>query len=92
MEKNGRTAEDLWRSGCESWREPVEVRVEDPALIDHSMSHGCLIPTKGLTRVSIIFFGLIFSYKNLREVIDADQQLQDDFSRTARPGWGNVGE
>ena len=81
-----RTAGDLYRSGYEAWREPIEVRAKDGSVLNSPMAPGCFIPTKGITRVSIILFGLVYSYKELKLEVVNNDEVQGDFARRGA-GW-----
>lgn len=74
-----RTGADIWYAGYEGWREPIETRIEKQNLFGSPMHHGCLVPTKGITRVSILQFAVIYSYKELQGKMD--EAAKADFIR-----------
>ncbi|CAL1133840.1 unnamed protein product [Cladocopium goreaui] len=74
-----RTGADIWYAGYEGWREPIETRIEKQDLFGSPMHHGCLVPTKGITRVSILQFAVIYSYKELQGKMD--EAAKADFIR-----------
>lgn len=74
-----RTSFDLFRAGYESWREPIEVRAASEDVLKHPLKPGVLIPTKGISRASIILYGIIYTYSNLRHQMG--QEEIDDFAR-----------
>lgn len=72
------TAKDVYLSGFESHREPLECKVRDEA------SGDCMAKfevTKGLGRTSIILFGIIFSYLEMAADL-TNEELQDFQRRT----------
>lgn len=81
-----RTGADIWNSGYEGWREPIETRIEKQDLFGSPMHHGCLVPTKGITRVSIIQFAVIYSYKKMQDKMD--EAAKRDFRRQWFSNWG----
>lgn len=77
------TCQDLVRAGYESAREPIELCHSDP---DGKVTFLSLKVCKGLGRVSIIWFAVLFSYFKLRDSMTS--AMKDDF---CRPGLGYSG-
>lgn len=71
-------------SGFESWREMVEVKwVQDPAPLDQPLGYASILPVKGLGRVSMILWAVMFTYNNLD--LDAmGEASKSDFLRPLR--------
>ena len=71
-------------SGFESWREMVEVKwVQDPVPLDQPLSYASILPVKGLGRVSMILWAVMFTYKNMD--LDAmGEASKSDFLRPLR--------
>lgn len=63
---------DIYWAGYERLREPLECKSRDAA------SHGKLQCTKGLGRLSVIYFGTLYTFLNKDELTDSHK---DDFSR-----------
>ncbi|CAK9059815.1 unnamed protein product [Durusdinium trenchii] len=74
-----RNAGDFWAVGFEAWREPIEVRPVDDAVLGAAMRPRCLVPTKGISRASIILFGVCYTYSNLRNSMESEET--QDFVR-----------
>lgn len=77
-----RTAFDVYRAGYEAWREPIEVRAASQDVLTQPLKPGVLIPTKGISRASIILYGVVYTYKELRN--EMLQEEIDDFVRLGR--------
>ena len=78
------TAEGVYFSEYESWREPFETESKTGDLLDldgKPLSFASLLATKGCGRMSVIMFGLIFTYLRLKDTMEPAQK--EDF---ARPG------
>ena len=68
------TASDLFHMGYESNREPMEVRKRDVG------THMAKVqPVKGLGRCSIIYFGVLFTYLEMRNDLSPEELA--DFRR-----------
>lgn len=61
-----KTSADIWSAGYEPSREPIECRLESVDLVGCPLKPSSLIPTRGITRVSIVLFALMFSYQKLQ--------------------------
>lgn len=83
-----RNAGDFWAVGFEAWREPIEVRPVDDAVLGAAMRPRCLVPTKGISRASIILFGVCYTYSNLRNSMESEET--QDFVRRPWAGWARV--
>lgn len=75
---------DIYSNGFESFRESVEIRFSRDPLPDR-FGYGDGIPVKGLGKVSILFFGLLFTYLQLRDSLTPEEM--NDFTRP----WGLKG-
>lgn len=73
------TAQDIYHGGYEATREPMEV-----VATDESLAFGTVSVSKGLGRMSILWFGVLFSYFKLKDGMLDD--VKADFKR-----WGPVG-
>ncbi|CAK9000312.1 Midasin (Dynein-related AAA-ATPase MDN1) (MIDAS-containing protein) [Durusdinium trenchii] len=72
-------ATDIFHQGFEGWRECVEVRCLDGSSLGKPLQYACLTPTKGITRSSIIMFGILFTFYNFKDKM-TDEEV-NDFSR-----------
>lgn len=84
-----RTANDIWYNGYEVCRDNVEARPQSTALLGGPMQLSSLVPTKGITRVSIIMFGLVYTYQNLQK--EMTDSVKADFARLGWGAWGLKG-
>ena len=75
------TAHDIFHQGYEGWRETVEVKCDDSHL-GKAVQFGCLHPTQGIGSSSILVFGLLFTFHNLRDSMT--EQETADFVRPAQ--------
>ena len=75
------TAKDIYHRGFESWREPIEAKsvLSFDKTPGNPFDMGCLLATKGLGRISIILFGLTFTYLKLRASMTGEELV--DFRR-----------
>lgn len=68
------TAKDVFQAGYESHREPLEVRLrENP---DGVARMARLVPVKGVGRTSVIWFGILFTYLQMKDTMSEDE-VQD---------------
>ena len=74
-------ATDIFHQGFEGWRECVEVRCLNGSSLGKPLQYACLTPTKGITRSSIIMFGILFTFYNFKDKM-TDEEV-NDFSRPA---------
>ena len=72
---------DIYSNGFENFRESVEIRFTGDSLPDR-FGYGDAIPVKGLGKISILFFGLLFTYMKLRESLTPEETM--DFRRPWR--------
>lgn len=72
------TAQDIWGRGYESHREPIEIR-SLTATAGEVIGCGQLTPNKGFGRVSILLFGILFTYMELWSQMSAEEV--EDFTR-----------
>lgn len=73
-------ARDIFSHGYERHRESIEVRHSSdmwPEVVDY----GSVIPVKGLGKISMLLFGLVFTYVNMRDSL-TEAEL-GDFLRLA---------
>lgn len=75
------TAADIYRGGLEGWRETIEVRCDEPSCLGQPVVPGCLRPTKGIGRSSMLMFGLLYTFLNFKESMS--QEECQDFARPA---------
>ena len=76
-------ARDIFTHGYEGHRESIEVR-HSSDMWPEVLEYGSTIPVKGLGKVSILFFGLVFTYLRLRDSL-TEAELQD-FKRLDQKG------
>lgn len=77
------TAQDIFHQGYEGWRETVEVRCSDDSCFGSPVRYGCLSPTKGVARSSILMFGVLYTFHNLKEKLSVEETA--DFVRPVEP-------
>ena len=64
----------------------AEVNNAPGKAVGDEMSFQCLRVTKGFGRMSMILWAVLYSYKHLREKLEADLELSTDFRRRAFVG------
>lgn len=74
------TAKDVWHRGFENWREPLEVKLVTDMndITGTPMALHCLAPVKGLGRLSMILWAMLWTYLH-KDNLDGD--AKDDFVR-----------
>ena len=72
-------ASDIYHHGFEAARESIEVRIMGSDTWPNVLQFGSLVPVKGLGKVSILFFGIVYTYIKLRETMTDDEG--QDFQR-----------
>ena len=73
------TGKDIWFRGYESWREIVEVQPAAESDPDTPYSFGSVGLVKGMGRISMLLFGLLWTYLKLRDSMTEEMQI--DFIR-----------
>ena len=73
-------AESIFKMGFEAGRESVEVKVTDAKYLGRSLDVGALAPAKGFGRISILLFGILWTYH--QEALE--EHVEKDFKE--RPG------
>lgn len=76
------TAQDIFNRGFENWREIMEAKVADGAEPGNPMNFMTVVPVKGLGRVSILLWGVMWTYLN-KDSMDIDEK--EDFQRSYVP-------
>eukprot|EP00435_Cladocopium_sp_Y103_P018177 s4758_g4.t1 len=84
LEEWASTARDIFHGGWENHRQPVEIRLTEKAVAGSALSFASLLPSKGFARLSILLFGLAWSYQN-KEKLSNDQNK--DFERHRGGKW-----
>lgn len=69
-------AESIWSSGFEGWREAIEFKPISKDLKGHPVQYRSVEVTKGVGRVTILWFTLLHTYVNLKNDL-ADDELED---------------
>ena len=72
-------AQDIFHAGYEDHRAVVEVYISASVAEEEPLGYGSLRPNKGFTRLSVLFFGLLYTYKELSQHMGEPEQ--DDFNR-----------
>ena len=75
------TALDVFHAGYEGMREPMEVRMRGDRE-KGQLDFGTILVSKGLGRLSIILFGILFTYLKLKDQMNDEIRL--DFIRPVR--------
>ena len=83
------TAHDIFTSGFEGWREPIEVVCRETSQLGHEVKFAAVLPTKGLGRVSILLFGILYTFLELKDKVTSDE-LRNDFKRHPRDQKGHL--
>ena len=65
--------------GFESWREVMEAKTSENIHDGSKLKFGSMYVTKGLGRLSIILFGIVWTYCKLRDAMS--DEMQTDFRR-----------
>lgn len=73
------TARDIWFRGYESWRELFETKASAAAEPGAPYTLGSVTCVKGMGRLSIIIYGLVYTYVKMRDGMSPEAQL--DFTR-----------
>ena len=76
-------ARDIFHHGFEAHRESIEVR-HSLDMWPEVVEYGSVLPVKGLGKISMVLFGLVFTYVNLRSFL-TEAEL-GDFIRLALKG------
>ena len=66
-------ATSIWSCGYEAFRENIEIRVWNDDALGHPLDIGKVTPVKGFGRVSILMFGIIWTYVN-KEALTPDAE------------------
>ena len=72
-------ASDIYHHGFEAAREAIEVRIMGSDTLPTLLDFGSLVPVKGLGKISILFFGIVYTYVKLRDTMTDEEQK--DFQR-----------
>lgn len=80
-------ARDIYHVGWENHRQPVEIRLSDQVVRGDPLAFGSLYPSKGFGRLSILMFGVLYTYKELQTMSEDQSQ---DFVRLGMAGAGRV--
>lgn len=79
------TARDIYAMGFEAHRETIELRLHNKEMKKgDALSFACLLPNKGIGRISMLWFGLLWTWKKLSQDLTDDQTR--DFSRPVTKG------
>ena len=71
-------AQDLYHGGFESHQGSVEIRFAPDARSGEPISFASVAASKGHTRVSVLLFGLVYTYTKLKSMTTEEQ---NDFIR-----------
>lgn len=74
------TARDIFAQGFEGHREIVELKLAKELAMGEPLKHGCFQPSKGFGRVSMLWFGVLWTWKKFG---DMTATQSSDFLR-----WG----
>ena len=75
------TACNIYGLGFEAWRETVELK--GSGLEGQAMGIAGVEVAKGFTRMSILLFGIVWSYVTLKD--DWDKAVEEDFKKCLDP-------
>jgi hypothetical protein len=73
------TAHDIFHVGFEGWRETIEAKCPDNSILGKPIEYGCLVPTKGIGRATVLLFGILYTFHELKDSMN--QEEVDDFKR-----------
>ena len=73
------TAHDICHVGFEGWRETIEAKCPDNSILGKPIEYGCLVPTKGIGRATVLLFGILYTFHELKD--NMNQEEVDDFKR-----------
>lgn len=68
-------AVDIYAQGFEAHREVVEVKLIQELQLGDELKPGCMVPNKGFGRVAALWFGVLWTFKNMTEI--SGDQLND---------------
>ncbi|CAE7697005.1 unnamed protein product [Symbiodinium sp. CCMP2592] len=74
-------ATSIYTNGYESWRETVELKVVSDASLGQPMSWGCVLPAKGFGRISVLLFGIIYSYSEMHGKPHWSDDVEKEFKQ-----------
>ena len=74
-------ATSIYTNGYESWRETVELKVVSDTSLGQSMSWGCVLPAKGFGRISVLLFGIIYSYSEMHGKPSWSEEVEKEFKK-----------
>lgn len=78
------TASDVLHGGFESAREPIECKLRTHLAAGSPLQLGCLQATKGVGRLAVLYFGVLWTFLNLK--VDAMKPEEiEDLQRPAPP-------
>ena len=79
------TARDIYAIGFEGHRETIELRLHNKEMKKgDALGFACLLPNKGIGRISMLWFGLLWTWKKLSQDLTDDQTR--DFGRPVTKG------
>ena len=67
-------ATSIFTTAFEPWRENIEVKVWEDSTLGQPLSFGSLGPAKGFGRLSILFFGVLYTYLEMQKKWDAETE------------------
>ena len=67
--------------GYEAWRESIEIKPVYPELLGKPMTFGCVEPTKGSGRISMLLFTVWYSYLELKNVLVEGSAEREEFHK-----------
>lgn len=85
------TASDVFNGGYEGHREPFEIYFTKDKVAGESLDYGEISVAKGQGRLSIIWFGILYSYFNLQKELACEGVKEDLIRPLGRDHWELMG-
>lgn len=71
-------ARDIFHGGWENHRGAIEARLTAKGKFGEPLTFGSLTPSKGFGRLSVLMFGLLYTYQNCQDMTSEEER---DFAR-----------
>lgn len=82
LEEWATLAQDIFHGGWENHRAPLEIRLTVKVKTGEPVVFASLLPSKGFSRLSVLLFGLLWTYTKL-EPLGMSEEKAKDFARWA---------
>ena len=69
----GQHAISIWSLGYEAWREAIEIRPGNQALLGQPCDYGTIEACKGTGRVSMLLFTVLYTYLEMKDGLSPEE-------------------